>query len=203
MARRALAGALPRGLRNGLPICKAQAPMPTVHLDDRALIVRRGRRRRELPAEHRHHRPRRAGDGEARPGALLSPQGKILFDFLVSRAGESGFRLECRAALADDFVRRLMLYKLRAKATIAKQDQALVAVSWGSEIQALHKLNQLRSQTDSTRFATAASSTGRCCATTPRSPRPTRPKPNGRRCASPTALPKAAPDYAAGRCLPA
>jgi folate-binding protein YgfZ len=71
--------------------------------------------------------------GEAKPGALLSPQGKILFDFLVSRDGESGFRLECRADVVDDFLRRLMLYRLRAKVELAKQDQALVAVAWGDE----------------------------------------------------------------------
>ncbi|MBZ9660898.1 folate-binding protein YgfZ [Mesorhizobium sp. ESP-6-4] len=71
--------------------------------------------------------------GEARPGALLSPQGKILFDFLVSRAGDDGFQLECRADIADDFVRRLMLYRLRAKAEIAKQDQVLVTVAWGDD----------------------------------------------------------------------
>ncbi|TGP21621.1 MULTISPECIES: folate-binding protein YgfZ [unclassified Mesorhizobium] len=73
------------------------------------------------------------GSGEAKPGALLSPQGKILFDFLVSRAGEDGFRLECRADIADDFVRRLMLYRLRAKAEIAKQDQVLVTTAWGDD----------------------------------------------------------------------
>ena len=32
-------------------------------------------------------------EGEARPGALLTPQGKILFDFLVSRRGPEGLRL--------------------------------------------------------------------------------------------------------------
>ena len=71
--------------------------------------------------------------GEAKPGALLSPQGKILFDFLISRAGENAFRLECRAETADDFVRRLMLYRLRAKVEIAKADQALVSVAWGDD----------------------------------------------------------------------
>jgi folate-binding protein YgfZ len=71
--------------------------------------------------------------GEAKPGALLAPQGKILFDFLISRAGDNGFRLECRGDIADDFVRRLTLYRLRAKAEIAKQDQALVTVSWGDD----------------------------------------------------------------------
>lgn len=68
--------------------------------------------------------------GEAKPAALLTPQGKILFDFLVSRAGESGFILECRADAADDFVRRLMLYRLRARVDISFQEQPLVSVSW-------------------------------------------------------------------------
>ncbi|RUX95619.1 MULTISPECIES: folate-binding protein YgfZ [unclassified Mesorhizobium] len=71
--------------------------------------------------------------GEAKPGALLTPQGKILFDFLISRDCENAFRLECRADIADDFVRRLTLYKLRAKVEITKADQAFVAVAWGHE----------------------------------------------------------------------
>ena len=75
----------------------------------------------------------RLGQGEVKPGALLSPQGKIMFDFLISRDGETGFRLDCRSDLADDFVKRLTLYKLRAKAEISKQDQADIAVYWGDE----------------------------------------------------------------------
>ena len=78
------------------------------------------------------------GDGEAKPGALLSPQGKILFDFLISRAGENTFRLECRADMAGDFVRRLTLYKLRAKAEISLADQGLVTVAWGNESTTSH-----------------------------------------------------------------
>ncbi len=81
-------------------------------------------------------------DGTARPGALLAPQGKMMFDFLISRSGKAGFLLDCRSDIADDFVRRLMLYKLRAKVEITKQDQPLVGVSWDLESTA--------SQTDST-----------------------------------------------------
>ncbi|MER8449657.1 folate-binding protein YgfZ [Mesorhizobium sp. M1428] len=73
------------------------------------------------------------GSSEAKPGALLTPQGKILFEFLISRAGENAFRLECRTETADDFMRRLTLYKLRAKVEIAKLDQPVVAVAWGSD----------------------------------------------------------------------
>ncbi|QPC87280.1 folate-binding protein [Mesorhizobium sp. NBSH29] len=70
--------------------------------------------------------------GVARPGALLSPQGKILFDFLISRDGDS-LRLDCRADVADDFRRRLMIYKLRAKVDISESEQCFVGVVWDSE----------------------------------------------------------------------
>jgi folate-binding protein YgfZ len=75
----------------------------------------------------------RLGESQAKPGALLSPQGKILFDFLVSRDGENSFRLECRSDIADDFVRRLTLYRLRAKVELSKQDQVPVIVAWGND----------------------------------------------------------------------
>src|SRR5690606_19795742 len=68
--------------------------------------------------------------GEAKPGRLLTGQGDILVDFIVSRLGEEGFRLDCRTDLAEDFVRRVMLYRRRARAEIAKQDQMLVFARW-------------------------------------------------------------------------
>lgn len=106
--------------------------MPTVHLTSRAIVSIDG-----PEAEHFLQNlitPDLAAlaASEAKPGALLTPQGKILFDFLIFRC-EDGLRLECRADIADDLVKRLTIYKLRAKLAIAKQDQALVAVSWGDE----------------------------------------------------------------------
>ena len=70
-------------------------------------------------------------EGEARPGALLTPQGKILFDFLVSRRGPEGLRLECRTDVVSDFIKRLMLYRLRAKVDITSDDQTPILVCWG------------------------------------------------------------------------
>jgi tRNA-modifying protein YgfZ len=109
--------------------------MPTAQLNDRALISVSG-----VDAEHFLQNIVTAdldvlAAGEAKPSALLTPQGKILFDFLVSRDGESGFILECRADVAGDFLRRLTLYRLRAKVDISSQEQSLVSVSWrdGSE----------------------------------------------------------------------
>lgn len=106
--------------------------MPTVKLDDRALVLVTGEDAETLLQNIITTDLSSLKTGEARPGALLTPQGKILFDFLVSRIG-TGFRLDCRAVVADDLVKRLTLYRLRAKAQISKQDQALVMASWDND----------------------------------------------------------------------
>ena len=66
-------------------------------------------------------------EGEARPAALLTPQGKILFDFLVSRAGGDGLRLDVAAGARGDLAKRLTLYKLRAKVTVSPSDEPVAA----------------------------------------------------------------------------
>ncbi|MCS0494988.1 CAF17-like 4Fe-4S cluster assembly/insertion protein YgfZ [Ancylobacter mangrovi] len=68
--------------------------------------------------------------GAARYGALLTPQGKIVADMIVV-ATEGGFRLDVpRLALAD-LLKRLQLYRLRAKVEIGALDDLVVAVAWG------------------------------------------------------------------------
>jgi len=55
---------------------------------------------------------------QARFAALLTPQGKIIVDFIVAEAPEadgSGFFLDCPRALAAALVDKLNFYKLRAK----------------------------------------------------------------------------------------
>jgi len=72
------------------------------------------------------------GAGEARFAALLAPQGKILFDFLVfARDRDEGraLLLDCPRSLAADLVRRLGMYKLRARATIADRSQEIASLA--------------------------------------------------------------------------
>jgi folate-binding protein YgfZ len=57
--------------------------------------------------------------GDVRYAALLSPQGKILFDFLVFRSGPEEFLLDAPADRIADLVKRLGIYKLRARIEIA------------------------------------------------------------------------------------
>lgn len=71
--------------------------------------------------------------GAARYAALLTPQGKVLFDFLVLReAGESGaFLLDCPLDQAAALSKRLGFYRLRAKVTIDNASADLgVAAFW-------------------------------------------------------------------------
>ncbi len=124
--------------------------MPLVRLDGRSVIEVAG-----PDAEHLLQNivtTDLAGlpDGVARPGALLTPQGKILFDFLVWRTGPENFALECRADVADDFARRLTMYKLRAKAEIMKREQGVAVVSWRDD--------SVTSGSDSTASGTASAS---------------------------------------------
>jgi tRNA-modifying protein YgfZ len=73
--------------------------------------------------------------GEARPGALLTPQGKILFDFLIWRNGE-GFVLDTVTEQQEALIRRLTMYKLRAAVTLEAASQTGATVTWGSDDEA-------------------------------------------------------------------
>lgn len=106
--------------------------MPAALLDNRALISVSGPEAEHFLQNILTIDLGSIGEHDLRAGALLTPQGKILFDFLVSRIAD-GFRFDCRADVADDFMRRLTMYRLRAKAEISKQDEALVSVSWGDD----------------------------------------------------------------------
>lgn len=67
--------------------------------------------------------------GILREATLLTPQGKIMFDLLISRI-ENGFRIDIALELAEAFSKRLMLYRLRAKVEINVIDESVIRLSW-------------------------------------------------------------------------
>jgi tRNA-modifying protein YgfZ len=78
----------------------------------------------------------RLASGEARYAALLTPQGKILFDMIVVRADgvQPSYLIDCAAAQAADLAKRLGFYKLRAKVAIADESASrAVAAFWEAE----------------------------------------------------------------------
>ncbi len=103
--------------------------MPVALLPDRALVTVTGPDAAALLQGVLTCNVETLQDSEARLGALLTPQGKILFDFLVSRVPD-GFRFDVQADRAADLAKRLTLYRLRAQATIAADPTVAVAAAW-------------------------------------------------------------------------
>ena len=68
------------------------------------------------------------GDDEARWAALLTPQGKILFDFLMT-ATPDAILLDVKHEKIPELVKRLSMYKLRAKVEIADASDALGVIA--------------------------------------------------------------------------
>ncbi len=68
--------------------------------------------------------------GDARFAALLTPQGKILFDFVIFAIDGKRFLLDCPLSLASDLEKRLSMYKLRARIAIANLSATLEVVAF-------------------------------------------------------------------------
>jgi folate-binding protein YgfZ len=75
--------------------------------------------------------------GLGRFGALLTPQGKITADFLITETPSGhggGFLLDCPRALAQSLADKLGFYKLRAKVAVENLSDSLgVLAAWDGE----------------------------------------------------------------------
>jgi folate-binding protein YgfZ len=71
--------------------------------------------------------------GEACYAALLTPQGKILFDMIIIAIEEDGaraFLIDCAHGQAPELTKRLGFYKLRAKVTIEDRSDAIAVLAY-------------------------------------------------------------------------
>src|SRR6202035_1731404 len=75
--------------------------------------------------------------GLGRFGALLTPQGKIIVDFLITEAPAGhggGFLFDCPRALAQALADKLGFYKLRAKVAVENRSDSLgVLAAWDGD----------------------------------------------------------------------
>ena len=82
--------------------------------------------------------------------ALLTPQGKVLFDFLLWADGDDVL-VDCEAEQADALAKRLSLYRLRRKIAIARDDSLFVG--WGdTPLAAVQKATDPRLDALGTRY---------------------------------------------------
>ncbi len=73
-------------------------------------------------------------EGETLFAGLLTPQGKILCEFFVIRRETDVYWLECDGGQTGDLVKRLSMYKLRAKIAVTDRSAEFASfVSWGEE----------------------------------------------------------------------
>ena len=75
--------------------------------------------------------------GLGRFGALLTPQGKITTDFLITEAPAGhggGFLLDCPRVLAQSLADKLSFYRLRAKVVVENlSDSLAVLAAWDDD----------------------------------------------------------------------
>lgn len=62
--------------------------------------------------------------------ALLTPQGKLLFDFFLVQFGDD-ILIDCEAARKDELIKRLTLYKLRSSVEITQMEHTGVVALFG------------------------------------------------------------------------
>lgn len=93
--------------------------MSRFHLSDRATLFVKGEEATEFLANL--ITCALPDKGALHFGALLTPQGKILFEFFVLGL-DDGYLLDCLANERDALLKRLMFYRLRAKVDLAPSD---------------------------------------------------------------------------------
>src|ERR1051326_58873 len=107
--------------------------MPVAHLKDRAVIAVGGPEARSFLQGLITSDIEKLEPGKGLYAALLTPQGKILFDFFLVE-GDAAILLDCLAETRDALLKRLMLYKLRSKITIEPRDQLAVLAEWDGAV---------------------------------------------------------------------
>lgn len=104
-------------------------------LEDRSIIAVRGAEARSFLQGLISNDMEDCAPGKGIYAALLTPQGKILFEFFVTEH-EEGFLVDCAASRAPDLIKRLTFYRLRAKVEIAVAPELKVAAVWDGPLTA-------------------------------------------------------------------
>ena len=95
-----------------------------VHLDDRGVLALGGTDARDFLQGLVSNDLRLLSPEHAIYAALLTPQGKYLFDFIVF-AHDGEIWLDVEAARSEELLRKLTMYRLRAKVTIEDRSATL------------------------------------------------------------------------------
>jgi folate-binding protein YgfZ len=108
-------------------------PMTKVLLEDRAVVSVSGPDARPFLQGLVTSDVELVGPGRPVYAALLTPQGKILFDFFLFDGEAGDLLIDCARDVRPALVRRLGLYKLRSKVTVDPSDGHSVSAAWDEQ----------------------------------------------------------------------
>ena len=97
-------------------------------LEDRGLIYVNGENAKEFLQNIVTNNIDNVKEDKSCFAALLSPQGKYLYDFIIIKH-KSGYLLDCEKQIIEDLYRQLSLYKLRSKVEILNLSNEFVVAS--------------------------------------------------------------------------
>lgn len=103
--------------------------MPIARLADRAVLQVSGPDAKNFLQGLVTNDVERVMPGRAIYAALLAPQGKILFDFLIAER-DGAFLLDASAGQSEELLKRLRMYKLRAPIELALRPDLAVFAIW-------------------------------------------------------------------------
>ena len=107
--------------------------MPSSFFDDRGVLRVSGAQARGFLQGLFTCDVERVAPGTPAFGALLTPQGKIIVDFILTEQDDA-FWLDVPATLAADLLKRLRLYRLRAQIELSDLSETMgVQAIWGEE----------------------------------------------------------------------
>jgi folate-binding protein YgfZ len=104
------------------------------HVEDRAVIALSGPDRRSFLQGLITNNIDLLAPEKPIYAALLTPQGKILFDFLIVEDDAGMIFLDCPAPSRDGLIKRLAMYRLRSKVEIAPRDDLAIFASWDGSL---------------------------------------------------------------------
>jgi folate-binding protein YgfZ len=107
--------------------------MPVAYLDDRAIVRIAGPDAKSLLQNVVTLDVDGVDSHGSGYGALLTPQGKILWDFVLHKVGV-GYAVDVRASEAEAFVKRLTLYRLRANVEIVVALNLSALAAWDTDL---------------------------------------------------------------------
>lgn len=107
--------------------------MPIARLTDRAVLSVSGKDAKPFLQGLITNDVAAVGPGRAVYAALLTPQGKVMFDFIIHADGD-GYLLDVSALQGDEVFKRLKMYRLRAAVDLVTRDDLAVFAAWGDGI---------------------------------------------------------------------